>query len=156
MNRDSVPSFSLGIYQLDSIKQYEEIVNFVPDSFDYKSDCFDENRSKHRNDPHTMKKLWKNHFVFDSYFEFCKRSFSSVLDIIPITDSVTKLTTRCELCDEHAYFTLRKTKETRTELITRVEVYIPVCRKNYVSGQVAKEAARCVLESQKVECNSIS
>ncbi|PHU13834.1 hypothetical protein BC332_15039 [Capsicum chinense] len=57
MNRDSGPSFSLGISQLESIKEYEEVVNFVPGSFDYEFIGFDENRSKHRNDPHTMKKL---------------------------------------------------------------------------------------------------
>ncbi|XP_047265128.1 uncharacterized protein LOC124897034 [Capsicum annuum] len=57
MNRDSGPYFSLGISQLESIKEYEEVVNFVPGSFDYEFIGFDENRSKHRNDPHTMKKL---------------------------------------------------------------------------------------------------
>ncbi|PHU01163.1 hypothetical protein BC332_30950 [Capsicum chinense] len=57
MNRDSGPSFSLEFSQLETIKEYEEVVNFIPGSFDYESVEFDENRSKHRNDPHTMKKL---------------------------------------------------------------------------------------------------
>ncbi|PHT45974.1 Thymidine kinase [Capsicum baccatum] len=83
------------------------------------------------------------------------KSFSSVLDIIPIADSVTKLTAPCEFCGERASFTLRKTEETRMELIARVEVYMPVYHKHYVSGQVVKEVARYVLESQKVECISI-
>ncbi|PHU29956.1 hypothetical protein BC332_02049 [Capsicum chinense] len=61
MNRDSGPSSSLEISQLDIIKQHEGVVNFVPSSFDYKSDGFNENRSKHRNDPHTMKKLREKH-----------------------------------------------------------------------------------------------
>ncbi|PHT30849.1 Thymidine kinase [Capsicum baccatum] len=87
--------------------------------------------------------------------DYLRRSFGSVLDIIPIADSVTKLTARCELCGERASFTLRKTEETRTELIAGAEVYMPVCRKHYVSGQVVKEAARSVLESQKIECSSI-
>uniref|UniRef100_A0A3Q7JJP6 Thymidine kinase n=1 Tax=Solanum lycopersicum TaxID=4081 RepID=A0A3Q7JJP6_SOLLC len=87
--------------------------------------------------------------------DYLRRSFGSVLDVIPIADSVTKLTARCELCGERASFTLRKTEETRTELIAGAEVYMPVCRKHYVSGQVVKEAARSVLESQKVECSSI-
>ncbi|PHT79789.1 Thymidine kinase [Capsicum annuum] len=96
-----------------------------------------------------------SHSVFDSYFGFCKRSFSSVLDIIPIADSVTKLTTSCEFCGERASFTLRNTEEMRMELIVREEVYMPVYHKHYVSGQVVKEVARYVLESQKVECISI-
>ncbi|XP_015056798.1 thymidine kinase a-like isoform X2 [Solanum pennellii] len=87
--------------------------------------------------------------------DYLRRSFGSVLDVIPIADSVTKLNARCELCGERASFTLRKTEETRTELIAGAEVYMPVCRKHYVSGQVVKEAARSVLESQKVECSSI-
>lgn len=84
-----------------------------------------------------------------------RRSFGSVLDIIPIADTVTKLTARCELCGKRAFFTLRKTEETETELIAGAEVYMPVCRKHYVSGQVVKKAARTVLETQKVECNSV-
>ncbi|KAJ8526222.1 hypothetical protein K7X08_028699 [Anisodus acutangulus] len=87
--------------------------------------------------------------------DYLRRSFGSVLDVIPIADTVTKLTAQCELCGNRASFTLRKTEETRTELIAGAEVYMPVCRKHYVSGQVVKEATRSVLESQKVECNSI-
>ncbi|PHT89607.1 hypothetical protein T459_04720 [Capsicum annuum] len=61
MNRDLEPSFSLGFSQLESIKEYEDVVNFIPGSFDYESVGFDENRSKHRNDPHTMKTLRQKH-----------------------------------------------------------------------------------------------
>ncbi|XP_020553931.1 thymidine kinase-like isoform X2 [Sesamum indicum] len=74
-------------------------------------------------------------------------SFGSVLDIISIADSITKLTSGFEVCGKCAYFTLRKTDETKMELITGVEVYMPVCRQHYVSGQV-KEATIAVLESQ--------
>lgn len=75
-----------------------------------------------------------------------------MLDIIPLADSVTKLSARCELCRKRAFFTLRKTEETQTELIGGADVYMPVCRQHYVSGQVVIEAARTVLESQKVDC----
>ncbi|KAM2800595.1 hypothetical protein COP1_005300 [Malus domestica] len=80
--------------------------------------------------------------------DYLRRKFGSVLDIIPLADSVTKLTARCELCGKRAFFTLRKTEETHTELIGGAEVYMPVCRQHYVAGQVAIEAARVVLESQ--------
>ncbi|KAM1766457.1 hypothetical protein ACFX11_005470 [Malus domestica] len=82
-----------------------------------------------------------------------RRKFGSVLDIIPLADSVTKLTARCELCGKRAFFTLRKTEEMQTELIGGADVYMPVCRQHYVAGQVAIEAARVVLESQ-VQCGS--
>ncbi|KAL5574929.1 hypothetical protein UlMin_016628 [Ulmus minor] len=81
--------------------------------------------------------------------DYLRRSFGSVLDIIPLADTVTKLTARCELCGKRAFFTLRKTQETRTELIGGADVYMPVCRQHYVNGQVViEEATRVVLEAQ--------
>lgn len=77
-----------------------------------------------------------------------------MLDIIPLADSVTKLTARCELCGKRAFFTLRKTEETKTELIGGADVYMPVCRQHYVNGQVIIEAARSVLEPQRVQCDA--
>lgn len=87
--------------------------------------------------------------------DYLRRSFGSVLEIIPLADSVTKLNARCELCGKRAFFTLRKTEETQTELIAGAEVYMPVCRKHYVSGQVVKEAAKNVLESQNIQCSAV-
>ncbi|XP_024983867.1 thymidine kinase a-like [Cynara cardunculus var. scolymus] len=87
--------------------------------------------------------------------DYLRRSFG-VLDIIPIAESVTKLKARCELCGKPAFFTLRKTEETERELVAGADVYMPVCRKHYVSGQGVKEAARTVLETHKVQCRSLS
>lgn len=83
-----------------------------------------------------------------------RRSFGSVLDVIPLADTVTKLTARCEVCGKRAFFTLRKTAETQTELIGGADVYMPVCRQHYVSGQVVKETARSVLVSCKLPPDS--
>ncbi|KAJ8492681.1 hypothetical protein OPV22_014402 [Ensete ventricosum] len=60
--------------------------------------------------------------------DYLRRSFGSVLDIVPLADSVTKLTARCEICGRRAFFTLKKTNETQTELIGGADVYMPVCR----------------------------
>ncbi|XP_058210441.1 thymidine kinase a-like [Rhododendron vialii] len=79
--------------------------------------------------------------------DYMRRSFGSVLDIIPLADSITKLTARCELCSKRAFFTLRKTDETKTELIGGSDVYMPVCRQHYVDGQAVMEVTRTVLES---------
>ncbi|KAL8189186.1 hypothetical protein R6Q57_028752 [Mikania cordata] len=81
--------------------------------------------------------------------DYLRRSFG-VLDIIPIADSVTKLRARCELCGKPAAFTLRKTEETERELVAGADVYMPVCRHHYASGQVVKEAARTVLQTHTV------
>ncbi|KAI8007978.1 Thymidine kinase a [Camellia lanceoleosa] len=87
--------------------------------------------------------------------DYLRRTFGSVLDIIPIADSITKLTARCELCGKRAFFTLRKTDETETELIGGSNVYMPVCRQHYVNGQAVMDAARNVLESHgKVRSDS--
>ncbi|XP_022966756.1 thymidine kinase a-like [Cucurbita maxima] len=84
--------------------------------------------------------------------DYLRRSFGSVLDIIPLADSVTKLTARCEICGNRAFFTLRKTEEKETELIGGADMYMPVCRQHYVSGQVVIETARTVVEeAHKVE-----
>lgn len=83
--------------------------------------------------------------------DYLRRNFGSVLDIIPIADTITKLTARCELCGKRAFFTLRKTDDEKTELIGGADVYMPVCRQHYVKGQSVIKAARNVLESHKVQ-----
>ncbi|OVA16040.1 Thymidine kinase [Macleaya cordata] len=83
--------------------------------------------------------------------DYLRRRFGTVLDILPLADSVTKLTARCELCGKRAFFTLRKTEETQTELIAGSDVYMPVCRQHYVDGQVVIEAARVILDCKKVQ-----
>ncbi|GAB2212340.1 hypothetical protein Drorol1_Dr00020300 [Drosera rotundifolia] len=80
--------------------------------------------------------------------DYLRRSFGSVLDVIPLADSVTKLTARCEMCGKLAHFTLRKSDETKTELIGGAEKYMPVCRQHYISGQVVIGARRTVLQEK--------
>ncbi|KAF3628763.1 hypothetical protein FXO37_29238 [Capsicum annuum] len=53
---DYPPSYSLRIAQLDLNKK-DMPLGFVPGTFDEQDPKFAENRSKHRNDPATMKKL---------------------------------------------------------------------------------------------------
>lgn len=81
--------------------------------------------------------------------DYLRRSFGSVIAVIPLADSVTKLTARCELCGQCAFFTLRKTGETQTELIGGANVYMPVCRQHYVDGQIVTEAAKIVFGISK-------
>ncbi|XP_073142599.1 thymidine kinase a [Henckelia pumila] len=63
--------------------------------------------------------------------DYLRKSFGSVLDIIPLADTVTKLTARCEVCGKRAFFTLRKTNATETELVGGADIYMPVCRLHF-------------------------
>ncbi|PNX92192.1 thymidine kinase-like protein, partial [Trifolium pratense] len=77
--------------------------------------------------------------------DYLRRSFGSVLHIIPIADTVTKLTARCEMCGKRAFFTLRKTEEKQTELIGGADLYMPLRLswnlKTFKSGSLLEEAA---------------
>lgn len=53
------------------------------------------------------------------------------------------------MCGQRAFFTLRKTKETQTELIGGADKYMPVCRQHYVNGQIVVEATRIVLDIEQ-------
>ncbi|CAN0927211.1 Thymidine kinase, partial [Linum grandiflorum] len=88
--------------------------------------------------------------------DYLRRSFGSVLDVIPLADTVTKLTARCELCGKRAFFTLRKTEQTETELIAGADVYMPVCRQHYINGVVVKEVTKGVVESSKTRAHPSS
>ncbi|PHU04465.1 Caffeic acid 3-O-methyltransferase 1 [Capsicum chinense] len=79
--RDSELSFSLGFSQLESIKESQEVVNFVPGNFDYEFDGFDENRSKHRNNSQTMKKLWQKHAKKDKKKVVLRKEDPTVLQV---------------------------------------------------------------------------
>ncbi|KAL5579758.1 hypothetical protein UlMin_012200 [Ulmus minor] len=83
--------------------------------------------------------------------DYLRKSFGFVLDVIPLDDTVTKLTAHCELCGKRAFFTLMKSRDTRTELIDGFDLYIAVYRQHYVNGQVAIEAAFNVIESHKIK-----
>jgi len=83
--------------------------------------------------------------------DYLRKSFGSTLELIPIANSVVKLTSRCELCGKAASFTFRKTGETKTEVVGGADIYMPVCRRHYVNGQIVIDATKAVLESQQVQ-----
>ncbi|CAA7050973.1 unnamed protein product [Microthlaspi erraticum] len=86
--------------------------------------------------------------------DYLRRRFGALLDVVPIADSVTKLTARCDVCGQKAFFTLRKTCDTRTELIGGADVYMPVCRKHYINNHMVIKASKKVLDSDKARAES--
>ncbi|KAL6990669.1 thymidine kinase [Sarracenia purpurea var. burkii] len=94
---------------------------------------------------------------FEDLYDFCRMTADwdgkmvivaglDVLDVIPIANSVTKLSARCEICGKRAFFTLRRTEEMQTELIGGPDKYMLVCRKHYVSGLIVRDATRIAFE----------
>ncbi|KAH7293852.1 hypothetical protein KP509_28G045300 [Ceratopteris richardii] len=78
--------------------------------------------------------------------DFERNKFGPILDLIPFADSIVKLTSHCELCGKPASFTFRKTDDKNKEMIGGADIYMPVCRQHYYSGQVALEATQKSLE----------
>lgn len=60
---------------------------------------------------------------------FQRKPFGPVLDLIPMAESIVKLTAVCMMCHSNAAFTRRLGSETQVELIGGSESYISVCRK---------------------------
>ena len=61
--------------------------------------------------------------------DYKMKKFGNILDLIPICDSVEKLTAICSSCKSTAAFTKRITEEDEQLLIGSSDKYIPVCRK---------------------------
>ena len=66
--------------------------------------------------------------------DFERKKFGNILDLIPLCDKVTKLTSLCSLCKDGTpgIFSMRLTKE-REQTVVGSENYIPVCRKCYTN-----------------------
>ena len=66
--------------------------------------------------------------------DFERKKFGQILDLIPLCDKVTKLTSLCSLCKNGTpgIFSMRLTGETQ-QTVVGSENYIPVCRECYVS-----------------------
>lgn len=64
--------------------------------------------------------------------DFERKKFGSILDLIPLCDKITKLTSLCSICRDGtaAIFSMRITDEKEQTVVGSTN-YIPVCRKCY-------------------------
>ena len=64
--------------------------------------------------------------------DFERKKFGQILDLIPMCDKVTKITSLCGICRDStkAIFSMRLTDE-KDQTVVGVSSYIPVCRKCY-------------------------
>lgn len=64
--------------------------------------------------------------------DFKRQRFGQVLDLIPVSDSITKLSADCAYCGQPALFSLRIAADQRQEVVGGADKYAPVCRHHYV------------------------
>jgi thymidine kinase len=64
--------------------------------------------------------------------DFERKKFGQILDLFPLCDKVTKLTSLCSLCKngEAGIFSMRLNKD-KTQMLIGSDNYIPVCRSCY-------------------------
>ena len=80
---------------------------------------------------------------------FQRQEFGQILHLIPLAESVIKLTAVCMICFEEASFTKRIGQEKELEVIGGPEKYMAVCRKCFLSdvtgdmNQGTKGAVSC-------------
>jgi thymidine kinase len=79
--------------------------------------------------------LYKNKKIYVSGLDgdFKRDKFGQILDLIPLCDKVTKLTSLCSICKDGTpgIFSLRLSEEEQQKVIGS-DNYIPVCRKCYI------------------------
>jgi thymidine kinase len=79
--------------------------------------------------------LYKNKKIYISGLDgdFKREKFGQILDLIPLCDKVTKLTSLCSICKDGTpgIFSLRLSEEEQQKVIGS-DNYIPVCRKCYI------------------------
>jgi thymidine kinase len=79
-----------------------------------------------------MLKENKKIFVSGLDGDFERKKFGQILDLFPLCDKITKLTSLCSLCKngEPGIFSMRLNKD-KTQMLIGSDNYIPVCRSCY-------------------------
>ena len=67
--------------------------------------------------------------ALDGTFE--RKRFNSVVDLIPLCESVVKLSAVCTICGATASFSMRTSSDKQVEIVGGSELYTAVCRKCY-------------------------
>ena len=59
---------------------------------------------------------------------FYRKSWANIIELLPLCESVIKLSAICKLCKEKASFTFRTADSNCQTLIGGAEMYMPLCR----------------------------
>ncbi len=63
--------------------------------------------------------------------DFERKRFGQVLDLMPLSDTVTKLVGKCHFCSCDSLFSLRIAADTRQAVVGGADMYVPTCRHHY-------------------------
>lgn len=63
--------------------------------------------------------------------DFKRKPFGNWLDIIPLCDKITKLTSRCGICKINSALFSHRLSDEKEQIVIGSENYLPVCRKCY-------------------------
>tara|TARA_B100000161_G_C33448801_1_gene368112 strand:- start:113 stop:691 length:579 start_codon:yes stop_codon:yes gene_type:complete len=80
-----------------------------------------------------LEKLNINVIVTGLDGDYKRKPMGEILNLLPIANTITKLSARCNICNNEAIFTHRISKEKEQVLIGGSDKYIPLCRFHYVS-----------------------
>ncbi|XP_018023720.1 thymidine kinase, cytosolic isoform X2 [Hyalella azteca] len=78
-----------------------------------------------------------------------RQGFGSILQLVPLAESIVKLTAVCMRCYQDASFTKRITHETALEVIGGSEKYIAVCRACYHVDPITENSPSPLRSSNK-------
>ena len=76
-------------------------------------------------------------YVFGLDGDFKRNTFGKILELIPLCDSVEKLTAQCK-CGKKAIFSNRTIQNENQILVGSIDVYEPLCRTCYIEHNIFK------------------
>ena len=79
-----------------------------------------------------LEKLKINVIVTGLDGDFQRKPMGEILNLLPIANSITKLTSECSICGLEAIFTHRIVNDSDQVLIGGSDKYIPLCRNHYL------------------------
>jgi thymidine kinase len=82
-----------------------------------------------------VEKYNKTVFVFGLDGDFKRNKFGKILDLIPLCDSIEKITATCK-CDNVAIFSNRTIHNETQILVGSTDAYEPLCRKCYIENNI--------------------
>jgi thymidine kinase len=80
--------------------------------------------------------------------DFRRKPFGRVLELVPMAESITKLTAVCTFCHSDAPFTRRITSETAIEVIGGADKYVASCRACFNKPVDAQHAVKMELHAE--------